>query len=39
MVGRSVVWESFALYRTTAPRMQCRQSDALEARSVTHQMR
>lgn len=39
MVGRLVAWESFALYRTTTPRMQCRQSDALEARSVTHQIK
>lgn len=39
MVVRLVAWESFALYRTTTPRKQCRQSDALEARSVTHHIK
>lgn len=39
MIGRLVAWDSFALYRTTTPRMQSRQSDALEARSVTHQIK
>lgn len=39
MVGRLVAWESFAFRRTTTPRMQCRQSDALEATSVTHQIK
>lgn len=39
MVGRLVAWESFALYRTATPRMQCCQSDVLEEGSVTHQFK
>lgn len=39
VVGRLVAWESFALFRTTTPRMQCRQSDALESSSVLHQIK
>lgn len=39
MVEGLVAWEGFALCRTTTPRMQCRQSDSLEATSVTHQIK
>lgn len=39
MVGRLVAWESFAFCRTTTPRIHCRQSDALEEPSVTHQIK